>query len=51
MTVDFGRSYHEETSRKSHAVTNSPRPSLNRSLSQPSLGRSFSEYTDKDRYV
>lgn len=50
MTVDFGRSYHV-SSGTSYFVPESPRMSLNRSLSQPSLGRSVSEFTDRDRWL
>ncbi|XP_030759070.1 uncharacterized protein LOC115884588 [Sitophilus oryzae] len=50
MTVDFGR-YPESGGASSRLLPESPRLSLNRSLSQPSLGRSLSEYTDKDRWV
>ncbi|XP_050293740.1 uncharacterized protein LOC126734248 [Anthonomus grandis grandis] len=51
MTVDFGRSYHRSSGR-SQTVPDSPYLSLHRSLSQPSLGRSISEFTERpDRWV
>ncbi|XP_076259294.1 uncharacterized protein LOC143195746 [Rhynchophorus ferrugineus] len=51
LTVDFGRSYPESGDRPFHLVPQSPNMSFNRSLSQPSLGRSLSEFTEKDRWV
>ncbi|XP_066145787.1 uncharacterized protein [Euwallacea fornicatus] len=50
MTVDFGKSY-PDSSGRSQVTSESPFLYLNRSSSQPSLGGSLSEYTEKDRWL
>lgn len=47
LTVDFGR--YPESSGRSQTAPDSPFLVLHKSLSQPSLGRSISEFTDRDR--
>ncbi|XP_019769473.2 uncharacterized protein LOC109543961 isoform X1 [Dendroctonus ponderosae] len=49
MTVDFGR--YPESSGRSQTAPDSPFLALHKSLSQPSLGRSISEFTDRDRWM
>ncbi|KAL1506227.1 hypothetical protein ABEB36_005624 [Hypothenemus hampei] len=48
--VEFGKSY-PESSGRSQVSPDSPGMSFNRSLSQPSLGRSLSEFTERDRWL